>query len=144
MVIPINNIYQSSIEFSLTAKSFNTPPDNLWTSLITNILRSSLTISRGVSQQLADLLVGGVLSQSAHDVSDLVISHLVVTHPVEQTEGLLVVCGAGGKYSVITPLSSFLSGDLCLCSYWLNVTLWALHLPQSIISVIPIVTLVAH
>lgn len=55
--------------------------------------RDPLTVSRGVSQQFANLLVGGVLSQSAHDVSDLVVSHLVVTHPVEQTEGLLVVCG---------------------------------------------------
>lgn len=54
---------------------------------------TSLTISSGVSQQFSHLLVGGVLSQSAHDVSDLVVSHLVVAHPVEQTEGLPVVCG---------------------------------------------------
>lgn len=51
------------------------------------------TISRGVSQQLGHLLVGGVLSQGAHDVGDLVVGHLVVAHPVEQTEGLPVVCG---------------------------------------------------
>lgn len=56
-------------------------------------LQRFLTISSGVSQQFGHLLVGGVLSQCAHDVSDLVVGHLVVTHPVEQTEGLPVVCG---------------------------------------------------
>lgn len=55
-------------------------------------LQRFLTISSGVSQQFGHLLVGGVLSQCAHDVSDLVVGHLVVTHPVEQTEGLPVVC----------------------------------------------------
>lgn len=51
------------------------------------------TIGRGVAQQFGHLLVGRVLSQSAHDVGDLVVGHLVVAHPVEQTEGLPVVCG---------------------------------------------------
>lgn len=56
-----------------------------------------LTISGGVSQHFVHLLVGGVLSQSAHDVSDLVVSHLVVTHSVKQTEGLSVVCREEGE-----------------------------------------------
>lgn len=51
------------------------------------------TISRGAAQQFGHLLVGGVLSQGAHDVGDLVVGHLVVAHPVEETEGLPVVCG---------------------------------------------------
>ncbi len=61
-----------------------------------------LTISGGVSQQFVHLLVGGVLSQSAHDVGDLVVSHLVVADSVEQTEGLPVVCraGTGGDHHV--------------------------------------------
>lgn len=62
------------------------------------------TISRGVAQQFGHLLVGGVLSQSAHDVGDLVVGHLVVAHPVEQTEGLPVVCGV--KVSTIKLNSS--------------------------------------
>lgn len=41
-----------------------------------------------VGQDELDLLVGGVLSQGTHDVSDLVVGHFVVTEPVEQTEGL--------------------------------------------------------
>lgn len=51
-----------------------------------------LTLSGGVSQHFGHLLVGGVLSQSTHDVSDLVVSHLVVSDSVEETEGLPVVC----------------------------------------------------
>lgn len=51
-----------------------------------------LTLSGGVSQHFGHLLVGGVLSQSAHDVGDLVVSHLVVSHSVEETESLPVVC----------------------------------------------------
>lgn len=62
----------------------------------------SLTVSGGVSQQLGHLLVGGVLSQSAHDVGDLVVSHLAVAHPVEQAEGLPVVCGEEGREDIIT------------------------------------------
>lgn len=62
---------------------------------------TSLTFSTGVSQQFGHLLVGGVLSQSAHDVSNLVVCHLVVAHPVEQTEGLPVVCG--GRREKRTP-----------------------------------------
>lgn len=52
-----------------------------------------LTFIGGVAQDFAHLLVGGVLSQGAHDISDLVVSHLRVTHPVKETESLLVVCG---------------------------------------------------
>lgn len=51
-----------------------------------------LTVSCGVAQHFGHLLVGGVLSQSTHDVSDLVVSHLVVSDSVEETKGLPVVC----------------------------------------------------
>lgn len=50
------------------------------------------TFRSGVSQHLGDLLVGWVLSQGAHDVSDLDVGNLAVTNPVEQTKGLPVVC----------------------------------------------------
>lgn len=59
-----------------------------------------LTFSGGVSQHFGHLLVGGVLSQSAHDVSDLVVSHLVVSDSVEETKGLPVVCRAQNVASV--------------------------------------------
>lgn len=55
-------------------------------------LNVQLTLSAGVSQHFGHLLVGGVLSQSTHDVSNLVVSHLVVSDSVEETEGLPVVC----------------------------------------------------
>ena len=83
-------------------------------------LNMSLTFSGGVSQNFGHLLVGGVLSQSTHDVSDLVVSHLVVTHPVEKTEGLLVVCRAGGEEDMIT-LVNPLSMLFCVseeCQQW--------------------------
>lgn len=59
-----------------------------------------LTFSGGVSQHFGHLLVGGVLSQSAHDVSDLVVSHLVVSDSVEEAKGLPVVCRAQKVASV--------------------------------------------
>lgn len=78
----------------------------------------ALTISRGVSQQFCDILVGGVLSKSAHDVGDLVVGHLVVTHPVEQSESLPVVCGVEGEGDHITSgnqkISSISSSDISL------------------------------
>lgn len=76
----------------------------------------SFTVSGGVAQNFVHLLVGGVLSQSAHDVSDLVVRHLVVTHPVEQTEGLSVVCRVEGRDYSITKSNNnpFLLSDLCL------------------------------
>lgn len=49
------------------------------------------TFGGGVAKDFLDLFVGGVLSKSAHDVGDLAVSHLVVTHPVEESKGLLVV-----------------------------------------------------
>ena len=57
----------------------------------------SPTFVGGVSQDGFHLLVGGVLSQGAHDVGDLVVAYLVVTHPVEQTEGLPVICHVGRR-----------------------------------------------
>lgn len=72
-------------------------------------LPASPTISRGAAQKFGHLLVGGVLSQSAHDVGDLVVGHLVVAHPVKQTEGLPVVCGV--KVTVVK-LSSSNSGHI--------------------------------
>ena len=78
---------------------------------------ASLTVGGGVSQQLVHLLVGGVLSQGAHDVGNLVVSHFAVAHPVEQAEGLPVVCREEGREDIITfmkPASSHLSACLCL------------------------------
>merc|ERR1712168_142336 len=43
------------------------------------------------TEHLGHLLVGGVLSQGAHDVGHLVVRHLVVAHSVEQAESLSVV-----------------------------------------------------
>lgn len=63
-----------------------------------------LTVSGGVSQHFGHLLVGGVLSQSTHDVSDLVVSHLVVSDSVEETEGLPVVC-KGQNVALTEPIS---------------------------------------
>ena len=50
-----------------------------------------LTVVGGASQDGPDLLVGGVLAQSAHDVGHLAEGHLAVTDSVEETEGLLEV-----------------------------------------------------
>lgn len=75
-------------------------------------MNASLTIRRGVSKQFVHLLVGGVLSQSAHNVSDLVVSHLVVTHPVEQAEGLPVVYWMEGEENVLTLFHQ------CFHFYW--------------------------
>lgn len=77
----------------------------------------SLTFSRGVAQNFVHLLVGGVLSQSAHDVSDLVVRHLVVTHPVEQTEGLPVVCGVEGRDDSITLMNPIILSGVHLRVY---------------------------
>lgn len=65
------------------------------------LLNASLTLRCGVSKQFVHILVGGILSQSAHDVSDLVVSHLVVTHPVEQTKGLPVVYWKEGEENTL-------------------------------------------
>lgn len=64
-----------------------------------------LTVSCGVSQHFGHLLVGGVLSQSTHDVSDLVVSHLVVSDSVEETKGLPVVC-KGQNVALMEQISS--------------------------------------
>lgn len=63
-----------------------------------------LTLSAGVSQHFGHLLVGGVLAQSAHDVGDLVVSHLVVSHSVEESESLPVVCE--GHIALMKPVSA--------------------------------------
>lgn len=51
----------------------------------------SLTVGGRVAQNLCNILVSGVLAQSAHDVGYLVVGHLVVTDSVKETEGLLEV-----------------------------------------------------
>lgn len=51
------------------------------------------TVSAGVAKDLDDILVGGVLAQSAHDVGHLVVGHLAVTNSVKETKSLLEVCG---------------------------------------------------
>lgn len=51
----------------------------------------SLTIGGGVAQNLRNVLVGGVLAQSAHDVGHLVVGHLIVTDSVKETKRLLEV-----------------------------------------------------
>lgn len=53
--------------------------------------RPRLTIGGGVAQNLSNVLVGWVLAQGAHDVSHLVVGHLVVTDSVKETESLLEV-----------------------------------------------------
>lgn len=50
-----------------------------------------LTVGSGVAQNLCNILVSGVLAQSAHDVGHLVVGHLVVTDSVKETERLLEV-----------------------------------------------------
>lgn len=50
-----------------------------------------LTISARVAQNLCNVLVGGVLTQSAHDVGYLVEGHLIVTDSVKETKRLLEV-----------------------------------------------------
>lgn len=50
-----------------------------------------LTIGGWVAQNLLNVLVGGVLAQSAHDVSHLVVGHLAVTNSVKETKSLLEV-----------------------------------------------------
>lgn len=50
-----------------------------------------LTVSGRVAQNLHNILVGGVLAQSAHDVGYLVVGHLFVTDSVKETKRLLEV-----------------------------------------------------
>lgn len=50
-----------------------------------------LTVSTRVAQNLRNVLVGGILAQSAHDVGYLVVGHLVVTDSVKETKRLLEV-----------------------------------------------------
>lgn len=54
-----------------------------------------LTVGGGVAQNLCNVLVGGVLAQSTHDVGYLVVGHLVVTDSVKETERLLEVWSGG-------------------------------------------------
>lgn len=49
------------------------------------------TIRAGVAKDLVHFLVGGVLAQSTHDVSDLVVGDLAVTDSVEKAKGFPVV-----------------------------------------------------
>lgn len=51
----------------------------------------SITIGGWVAQNLLDILVGGVLAQSAHNVGYLVVGHLAVTNSVKETKSLLEV-----------------------------------------------------
>ncbi len=60
-------------------------------------MQTGLTIGSWVAQNLGNILVGGVLAQSAHDVSHLVEGHLAVTNPVKETESLLEVWRGGGR-----------------------------------------------
>lgn len=50
-----------------------------------------LTVGAWVAQDFYDVLVGGVLAQSAHDVGHLVEGHLAVTNSVKETKSLLEV-----------------------------------------------------
>lgn len=59
--------------------------------------RRLLTVGGGVAQNLCNVLVGGVLAQSAHDVSNLVEGHLAVTDSVKETESLLEVWSGKGR-----------------------------------------------
>lgn len=58
-----------------------------------------LTVGAGVAQNLDNVLVGGVLAQSAHDVGHLVVGHLAVTNSVKETKSLLEVWSGGGRES---------------------------------------------
>lgn len=64
--------------------------------------RNPVTFWGGVAEKELDLLVGGVLSQSTHDVGDLVVGHLVITHFVEESKGLSVVCSQEKGNSVFS------------------------------------------
>lgn len=59
--------------------------------------RQPLTVGAGVAQDLCNVLVGGVLAQSAHNVSNLVVGHLAVTDSVKETESLLEVWSGKGE-----------------------------------------------
>lgn len=50
-----------------------------------------LTVGAGAAQNLYNILVGGVLAQSAHDVGHLIVGHLAVTNSVKETKSLLEV-----------------------------------------------------
>lgn len=50
-----------------------------------------LTVGGWVAQNFLNILVGGVLAQSAHDVGHLVVGHLAVTNSVKETKSLLEV-----------------------------------------------------
>lgn len=56
-----------------------------------------LTFGGWVAQNLYNILVGGVLAQSAHDVSHLIEGYLAVTNPVKETESLLEVWPGGER-----------------------------------------------
>lgn len=62
-----------------------------------------LTVGTRVAQNLCNILVGGVLAQSAHDVGYLVVGHLVVTDSVKETKRLLEVWS--GRKNQERPLS---------------------------------------
>lgn len=51
----------------------------------------SITVGGWVAQNVLNILVGGVLAQSAHDVGHLVVGHLAVTNSVKETKSLLEV-----------------------------------------------------
>lgn len=61
-----------------------------------------LTIRSWVAQDLGNVLVGGVLAQSAHDVGHLVEGHLAVTNSVKETESLLEVWPGRGEEIYVT------------------------------------------
>lgn len=62
------------------------------------------TVGSRVAQNLRNVLVGGVLAQSAHDVGHLVVGHLVVTDSVKETKRLLEVWS--GRKNQEEPFSS--------------------------------------
>lgn len=61
-----------------------------------------LTVSGWVTQNFINVLVSGVLAQSAHDVGHLVVGHLAVTNSVKETKSLLEVWpGEGEKFGLL-------------------------------------------
>lgn len=79
--------------------------------------RRLLTVGGGVAQNLCNVLVGGVLAQSAHDVSNLVEGHLAVTDSVKETESLLEVwSGKGEKRELFESQRT----DTTTCSHFKN------------------------
>lgn len=59
-----------------------------------------LAFSGRVTQNTLDVLVGWVLSQSTHDISDLVEGNLVVANSVKETEGLFEIWRKEIKYGL--------------------------------------------